>query len=109
MEFLPKFLSSSLKYIFFSNIFFLSADKLLSELDKSIEIKDDENLPKNEERTGSVLSPYAATKAIDEIYGWVFSNNYGMECIGLRYFNVFGPGQLSVNIASFDFERSFNR
>jgi UDP-N-acetylglucosamine/UDP-N-acetylgalactosamine 4-epimerase len=54
---------------------------------------DDENLPKEEERTGKVLSPYAATKAIDEIYGWVFSNNYGMECIGLRYFNVFGPRQ----------------
>lgn len=54
---------------------------------------DDENLPKQEEKTGSVLSPYAATKAIDEIYGWIFSNNYGMECIGLRYFNVFGPRQ----------------
>ena len=54
---------------------------------------DDKILPKQEERTGKVLSPYAATKAIDEIYGWVFSNNYGMECIGLRYFNVFGPRQ----------------
>ena len=54
---------------------------------------DDENLPKEENRTGNVLSPYAATKAIDEIYGWIFSNNYGMECIGLRYFNVFGPRQ----------------
>ena len=53
----------------------------------------DKNLPKEEEKTGKVLSPYAATKAIDEIYGWIFSNNYGMECIGLRYFNVFGPRQ----------------
>jgi UDP-N-acetylglucosamine/UDP-N-acetylgalactosamine 4-epimerase len=53
----------------------------------------DKNLPKEELKTGKVLSPYAATKAIDEVYGWVFSNNYGMECIGLRYFNVFGPRQ----------------
>ena len=54
---------------------------------------DDERLPKVEENTGNVLSPYAATKAIDEIYGGVFSRCYGMECIGLRYFNVFGPRQ----------------
>ena len=54
---------------------------------------DDERLPKVEENTGNVLSPYAATKAIDEIYGGVFSKCYGMECIGLRYFNVFGPRQ----------------
>ena len=50
-------------------------------------------LPKKEENTGSVLSPYAATKAIDEIYAGVFTKCYGMECIGLRYFNVFGPRQ----------------
>lgn len=50
-------------------------------------------LPKKEENTGSVLSPYAATKAIDEIYAGVFSKCYSMECIGLRYFNVFGPRQ----------------
>lgn len=54
---------------------------------------DDERLPKVEENTGNVLSPYAATKAIDEIYGGVFSKCYQMECIGLRYFNVFGPRQ----------------
>lgn len=50
-------------------------------------------LPKVEENTGNVLSPYAATKAIDEIYANVFSRCYGMECIGLRYFNIFGPRQ----------------
>ena len=50
-------------------------------------------LPKVENNTGNVLSPYAATKAIDEIYGGVFTKCYGMECIGLRYFNVFGPRQ----------------
>ena len=54
---------------------------------------DDQGLPKIEENTGNVLSPYAATKAIDEIYGGVFTRCYDMECIGLRYFNVFGPRQ----------------
>lgn len=50
-------------------------------------------LPKVEENTGNVLSPYAATKAIDEIYAGVFTKCYEMECIGLRYFNIFGPRQ----------------
>ena len=50
-------------------------------------------LPKIEENTGNLLSPYAATKKIDEIYGSVFTKCYGMECIGLRYFNVFGRRQ----------------
>ena len=46
-----------------------------------------------EKNTGNVLSPYAATKAIDEIYAGIFSKCYDMECIGLRYFNIFGPRQ----------------
>lgn len=50
-------------------------------------------LPKKEENTGNVLSPYAVTKAVDELYAGVFSKCYDMECIGLRYFNVFGPRQ----------------
>ena len=50
-------------------------------------------LPKVEENTGNVLSPYAATKAIDEIYAQVFTRCYNMEIIGLRYFNIFGPKQ----------------
>jgi UDP-N-acetylglucosamine 4-epimerase len=50
-------------------------------------------LPKIEYNTGNVLSPYAATKAIDELYAGVFYRCYGMECIGLRYFNIFGPRQ----------------
>lgn len=54
---------------------------------------DNPTLPKVEKNTGNVLSPYAATKAIDEIYAGVFSRCYGMECIGLRYFNIFGPRQ----------------
>lgn len=54
---------------------------------------DNPTLPKVEENTGNVLSPYAATKAIDEIYAGVFTRCYDMECIGLRYFNIFGPRQ----------------
>ena len=54
---------------------------------------DDITLPKIEKNVGNPLSPYAVTKKINELYGNVFSNIYGMECIGLRYFNVFGPKQ----------------
>lgn len=54
-------------------------------------------LPKNEGEEGDVLSPYAASKYIDEIYAGVFNKCYGMECIGLRYFNVFGPKQDADN------------
>lgn len=54
---------------------------------------DSEDLPKVEGVEGNVLSPYAATKHIDEIYANVFNLCYDMECIGLRYFNVFGPRQ----------------
>lgn len=54
---------------------------------------DSPKLPKVEGDEGEVLSPYAATKAINEIYAGVFAKNYGLQCIGLRYFNVFGPRQ----------------
>jgi UDP-N-acetylglucosamine 4-epimerase len=54
---------------------------------------DNETLPKIEPNTGNVLSPYAATKKINEIYANVFNKCYGMEIIGLRYFNVFGERQ----------------
>ena len=54
---------------------------------------DDSRLPKIEKRTGHPLSPYAATKAMNEIYADVFARCYKMETIGLRYFNVFGPRQ----------------
>jgi UDP-N-acetylglucosamine 4-epimerase len=54
---------------------------------------DDKRLPKIEQRTGHPLSPYAATKAMNEIYAEVFARCYKMEAIGLRYFNVFGPRQ----------------
>lgn len=54
---------------------------------------DDPSLPKVEDRVGRPLSPYAATKAIDEVYANVFGRSFGLSCIGLRYFNVFGPRQ----------------
>ncbi len=54
---------------------------------------DHPGLPKVEEATGKVLSPYAASKAADELYAEAFAASYGMELVGLRYFNVFGPRQ----------------
>jgi len=54
---------------------------------------DSPELPKVEERTGRVLSPYAVTKMVNEEYARIFGSLYGMETIGLRYFNVFGRRQ----------------
>ncbi len=54
---------------------------------------DEPNLPKVEHRVGKPLSPYAATKAINEVYANVFQTTFGLQSIGLRYFNVFGPRQ----------------
>lgn len=54
---------------------------------------DEPTLPKLESRVGRVLSPYAATKHINEVYAQVFQRSYGLETVGLRYFNVFGPRQ----------------
>ena len=50
-------------------------------------------LPKVEDVIGKPLSPYAITKYVNELYADVFSKTYGLECIGLRYFNVFGRRQ----------------
>lgn len=54
---------------------------------------DSESLPKIEEVIGRPLSPYAITKYVNELYAEVFSKTYGIETIGLRYFNVFGRRQ----------------
>jgi UDP-N-acetylglucosamine 4-epimerase len=54
---------------------------------------DSEAMPKVEDVIGKPLSPYAITKYVNELYADVFSRTYGMECIGLRYFNVFGRRQ----------------
>ncbi|MBK8547846.1 MAG: SDR family oxidoreductase [Saprospiraceae bacterium] len=54
---------------------------------------DSPGLPKVEDRIGKPLSPYAVTKYVNELYADVFARTYGIEYIGLRYFNVFGPKQ----------------
>ncbi len=54
---------------------------------------DDPVLPKVEERIGRAASPYGLSKHINELYAGVFATCYGLEWIGLRYFNVFGPRQ----------------
>lgn len=54
---------------------------------------DSKALPKVEDIIGKPLSPYAITKYVNELYADVFSRTYGVECIGLRYFNVFGRKQ----------------
>lgn len=54
---------------------------------------DSEALPKVEDKIGKPLSPYAVTKYVNELYADVFSKTYGLETIGLRYFNVFGRRQ----------------
>ena len=54
---------------------------------------DSESMPKVEDVIGKPLSPYAVTKYVNELYAEVFSKTYGLETIGLRYFNVFGRRQ----------------
>ena len=54
---------------------------------------DSESMPKIEDVIGKPLSPYAITKYVNELYADIFSKTYGLETIGLRYFNVFGRKQ----------------
>ncbi len=54
---------------------------------------DQPTLPKVEEITGRLLSPYAVSKMVNELYADVFHRTYNMEVVGLRYFNIFGPRQ----------------
>lgn len=54
---------------------------------------DSTSLPKVEDIIGKPLSPYAITKYVNELYADIFAKTYGMETIGLRYFNVFGRRQ----------------
>lgn len=58
---------------------------------------DSAELPKVEERIGKPLSPYAVSKLTVEIYAEVFSKTYGLDYVGLRYFNIFGPRQNPSN------------
>jgi UDP-N-acetylglucosamine 4-epimerase len=54
---------------------------------------DHPGLPKLEDEIGNPLSPYAVTKYVNELYAKVYASVYGLQLIGLRYFNVFGPKQ----------------
>jgi len=54
---------------------------------------DEPTMPKAEDQIGKPLSPYAVTKYVNELYADVFATCYGMESVGLRYFNVFGARQ----------------
>jgi UDP-N-acetylglucosamine/UDP-N-acetylgalactosamine 4-epimerase len=54
---------------------------------------DHPGLPKTEDKIGNPLSPYAVTKYVNELYAKVYADVYGLQTIGLRYFNVFGPKQ----------------
>lgn len=54
---------------------------------------DEKSLPKVEEKIGKQLSPYAVSKYANELYADVFYKTYGLQIIGLRYFNIFGPRQ----------------
>jgi UDP-N-acetylglucosamine 4-epimerase len=58
---------------------------------------DSKNFPKVEGQEGAPISPYAVTKAVNELYADVFSRVYNFNSIGLRYFNVFGPNQNPEN------------
>jgi UDP-N-acetylglucosamine/UDP-N-acetylgalactosamine 4-epimerase len=54
---------------------------------------DEPTLPKQEDRVGNCLSPYAVSKKANELYAQVFANVYGLKLMGFRYFNIFGPRQ----------------
>lgn len=54
---------------------------------------DDATMPQREDRIGRPMSPYGASKLMDEHYAWLFARHYGLHTVGLRYFNVFGPRQ----------------
>lgn len=54
---------------------------------------DEPTLPKQENRIGNCLSPYAATKKTNELYAQIFADVYGLKIMGFRYFNIFGPRQ----------------
>ncbi|MBN4072117.1 SDR family oxidoreductase [Flavobacteriales bacterium AH-315-E23] len=80
----------------FLNILIASKDENIKRLVyacSSSTYGDHPELPKVEDKIGRPLSPYAVTKYVNELYAGVFSSIYGLETMGLRYFNVFGPRQ----------------
>jgi UDP-N-acetylglucosamine 4-epimerase len=82
------------------NIMFAAAQNKITRLIlacSSSTYGDSIELPKKEDRIGKPLSPYAVTKFAMELYADVFQKTYGLDYIGLRYFNVFGPKQSPDN------------
>ena len=80
----------------FVNILVAARDRRLKRMvyaSSSAVYGTEETLPKREDKIGSPLSPYAATKYMNELYADVFARCYELESVGLRYFNVFGPRQ----------------
>ncbi|PZR27451.1 MAG: LPS biosynthesis protein WbpP [Citrobacter freundii] len=78
------------------NIFTAAKEKGISRVvfaASSSTYGDHPGLPKQEDLIGNPLSPYAVTKYVNELYARVYSSVYGLEYIGLRYFNIFGPRQ----------------
>jgi UDP-N-acetylglucosamine/UDP-N-acetylgalactosamine 4-epimerase len=82
------------------NILFAAVQNKISRVSlacSSSTYGDSPDLPKKEERIGRPLSPYAITKFAIELYAEVFKKTYGLDYVGLRYFNVFGPKQSPDN------------
>lgn len=80
----------------FLNILFASKESKVRQLvyaSSSSVYGSNEDLPKQEDKIGEVLSPYALTKSINEQFAEVFAKTYNFQSIGLRYFNVFGKRQ----------------
>ncbi len=78
------------------NVFTAAKDKNITRVvyaASSSTYGDHPGLPKVEDKIGNPLSPYAVTKYVNELYAKVYANLYGMQFIGLRYFNIFGPRQ----------------
>ena len=80
----------------FANILKASIDNNIKQFvyaSSSSVYGDDPALPKQEDKTGNCLSPYAVTKKTNELYAQVFADVYGIKLMGFRYFNIFGPRQ----------------
>ena len=78
------------------NIFTVAKEKKIKRVvyaASSSTYGDHPGLPKVEDKIGNPLSPYAVTKYVNELYAQVYAKLYGMQFIGLRYFNIFGPRQ----------------
>lgn len=78
------------------NVFKAAVDKGVKQLvyaSSSSVYGDEKTLPKQEDKIGNALSPYAVTKRTNELHALVFANAYGLKLMGFRYFNIFGPRQ----------------